>query len=122
MNTDVPKADNKNNTSTIEEHTKVDEIKSSKEESCNDVVTDPTKAVAYQKIPEKPVMTQEVAAYPKLKKIKAELDNQNSLIFQAEKQRGSLEIALSDLKGFAKITKKRSYRERLMKRPITSTD
>ena len=42
----------------------------------------------------KPVMTLEAAAYHKLKKIKAELDNQNSLIFQAEQQRGSLEIGI----------------------------
>ena len=42
----------------------------------------------------KPVMTLEAAAYHKLKKIKAEFDNQNSLIFQAEQQRGSLEIVI----------------------------
>ena len=72
MNTDVPKADNKDNISTIEETPKVDEIKPSKEESFKDVVTEPAKAVAYQKIPGKPVMTPEAAAYSKLKKMKAE--------------------------------------------------
>ena len=105
--------DNKDNTSAIEEAPKVGEIKPAKEESFKDVVTEPAKAVAYQKIPDKPVMTPEAAAYPKFKKIKAELDNQNNLIFQAEQQRGNLEIELSDLKGLAKITRKAELQRKI---------
>lgn len=51
-------------------------------------------------------MTPEAAAYPKLKKIKTELDSQNAIIFEAEKLRGSLEIEMSNLKGLAKLTRK----------------
>lgn len=58
-------------------------------------------------------MTPETAAYPKLKKIKVELDNQNNLIFQAEQQRGNLEIELSDLKGLAKITRKAELQRKI---------
>lgn len=57
-------------------------------------------------LPPEPVMTPEAAAYPKLKKIKTELDNQNAIIFEAEKLRGSLEIEMSNLKGLAKLTRK----------------
>ena len=92
---------------------KVDEIKPVKKESFKDVDTEPAKAVAYQKIPDKPVMTPEAAAYPKLKKMKAELDNQNNLIFQAEQQRGNLEIELSDLKRLAKITRKAELQRKI---------
>ena len=113
LNTDVSKADNKDKTSTIEETPKVDEIKPVKKESFKDVDTEPAKAVAYQKIPDKPVMTPEAAAYPKLKKMKAELDNQNNLIFQAEQQRGNLEIELSDLKRLAKITRKAELQRKI---------
>ena len=124
MNTEVPKADktdiishivadNKDNSTTIEETPKIDEIKPVKEESFKDVVTEPAKAVAYQKIPDKPVMTPEAASYPKFKKMKAELDNQNNLIFQAEQQRGNLEIELSDLKGLAKITRKAELQRKI---------
>ena len=58
-------------------------------------------------------MTPEAATYPKLKKIKAELDNQNNLIFQAEQQRGNLEIELSDLKGLAKLTRKAELQRKI---------
>ena len=51
-------------------------------------------------------MTPEAAAYPKLKKIKTELDSQNAIIFEVEKLRGSLEIEMSNLKGLAKLTRK----------------
>ena len=57
-------------------------------------------------LPPEPVMTPEAAAYPKLKKIKTELDSQNAIIFEAEKLRGSLEIEMSNLKGLAKLTRK----------------
>lgn len=45
-------------------------------------------------LPPEPVMIPEAAAYPKLKKIKTELDSQNAIIFEAEKLRGSLEIEM----------------------------
>ena len=51
-------------------------------------------------------MIPEAADYPKLKKIKTELDSQNAIIFEAEKLRGSLEIEMSNLKGLAKLIRK----------------
>ena len=57
-------------------------------------------------LPPEPVMIPEAAAYPKLKKIKTELDSQNAIIFEAEKLRGSLEIEMSNLKGLAKLIRK----------------
>lgn len=122
LNTDVSKADNKDiashiavdNTPTIKEAAMVKDIVSKPKETIRDVIiTEPEKAVTTLKIPEKPVMTPEAVAYPKLKKIKAELDNQNNLIFQAEQQRGNLEIELSDLKGFAKITRKAELQRKI---------
>lgn len=59
-----------------------------------------------QKIPPKPVMSAEAAAYPKLSKIYKELKLQNEIIFEAEKERNALEIERDDLKGLAKFTKK----------------
>ena len=92
------------NTSAIEESIKVENKITTQEESIKEVnVTEP----------DKPVMTPETAAYPKLKKIKVELDNQNNLIFQAEQQRGNLEIELSDLKGLAKITRKAELQRKI---------
>ena len=82
-------------------------------ETIKDIITEPAKAVVPQKIPDTPVMTPEAAAYPKLKKIKAELDNQNNLIFQAEQQRGNFEIELSDLKGLAKFTRKAELQRKI---------
>ena len=96
--------DNTDNTSAIEESIKVENKITTQEESIKEVnVTEP----------DKPVMTPETAAYPKLKKIKVELDNQNNLIFQAEQQRGNLEIELSDLKGLAKITRKAELQRKI---------
>lgn len=106
--------DNTDNTSAIEESIKVENKITTQEESIKEVnVTEPDKAVIPQKISDKPVMTPETAAYPKLKKIKVELDNQNNLIFQAEQQRGNLEIELSDLKGLAKITRKAELQRKI---------
>ena len=115
LHTDVPKTDktdfasnivvdNTDNTSAIEESIKVENKITTQEESIKEVNV--TK-------PDKPVMTPETAAYPKLKKIKVELDNQNNLIFQAEQQRGNLEIELSDLKGLAKITRKAELQRKI---------
>ena len=96
--------DNTDNTSAIEESTKVENKITTQEETIKEVNV--TK-------PDKPIMTPEAATYPKLKKIKAELDNQNNLIFQAEQQRGNLEIELSDLKGLAKLTRKAELQRKI---------
>uniref|UniRef100_UPI003FEF6E4E MobA/MobL family protein n=1 Tax=Lachnospira eligens TaxID=39485 RepID=UPI003FEF6E4E len=96
--------DNIDNISAIEESTKVENKITTQEETIKEVNV--TK-------PDKPVMTPEAATYPKLKKIKAELDNQNNLIFQAEQQRGNLEIELSDLKGLAKLTRKAELQRKI---------
>ncbi len=58
------------------------------------------------KIPPKPVMPAEAAAYPKLFKIYKELKRQNEIIFEAEKERNTLELERDDLKGLARFTKK----------------
>ena len=58
------------------------------------------------KIPPKPVMPAEAAAYPKLFKIYKELKRQNEIIFEAEKERNALELERDDLKGLARFTKK----------------
>ena len=96
--------DNTDNISAIEESTKVENKITTQEETIKEVNV--TK-------PDKPVMIPEAATYPKLKKIKAELDNQNNLIFQAEQQRGNLEIELSDLKGLAKLTRKAELQRKI---------
>ena len=51
-------------------------------------------------------MSAEAAAYPKLLKIYKELNRQNGIIFDAERERNALEVELNNLKGFAKLTKK----------------
>ena len=96
--------DNTDNTSAIEESTKVENKITTQEETIKEVNV--TK-------PDKPVMTPEAATYPKLKKIKAELDNQNKLIFEAEQRRGNFEIELSDLKGLAKLTRKAELQRKI---------
>ena len=58
-------------------------------------------------IPPRPVMPPGAAAFPKLQKVKVTLDKHNHLIFEAECERNKLEIELSDLKGFARLTKKK---------------
>lgn len=58
------------------------------------------------KIPPKPVMPAEAAAYPKLFKIYKELKRQNEIIFEAEKELNALELECDDLKGLARFTKK----------------
>ena len=72
-------------------------------------VTEPPKP----QIPPRPVMPPEAAAFPKLQKIKVTLDNQNRLIFEAERERTKLEIELSDLKGLARLTKKKELENRI---------
>ena len=64
-------------------------------------------------IPPRPVMPPETAAFPRLQKIKITLDNQNHLIFEAERERNKLEIELSDLKGLARLIKKKELESRI---------
>ena len=58
-------------------------------------------------IPPRPIMPPEAAAFPRLQKIKITLDKHNHLIFEAERERTKLELELSDLKGLARLTKKK---------------
>ena len=51
-------------------------------------------------------MSAEAAAYPKLLKIYKELNRQNGIVFDAERERNELELERDNLKGFAKLTKK----------------
>ena len=65
------------------------------------------------KIPPKPVMSAEAAAYPKLFKIYKELKQQNENIFEAEKERNALEFERDELKGLARFTKKGELQSRI---------
>ena len=58
-------------------------------------------------------MPPEAAAFPRLQKIKVTLDKHNNLIFEAERERNKLEIELSDLKGLARLTKKKELESRI---------
>ena len=58
-------------------------------------------------------MPPEAAAFPRLQKIKVTLDKHNSLIFETEHERNQLEIELSDLKGLARLTKKKEFESRI---------
>lgn len=64
-------------------------------------------------IPPRPVMPPEAAAFPRLQKIKVTLDKHNNLIFEAEREWTNLEIELSDLKGLARLTKKKELESRI---------
>ena len=64
-------------------------------------------------IPPKPVMSAEAVAYPKLLKIYKELNRQNGIIFDAERERNNLEIERDSLKGLAKLTKKGELQSRI---------
>ena len=64
-------------------------------------------------IPPRPVMPPKVAAFPRLQKVKVTLDKHNNLIFEAERERNNLEIELSDLKGLARLTKKKELESRI---------
>lgn len=61
----------------------------------------------------KPVMSAEAAAYPKLLKVYKELNRQNGIIFDAEKERNALELERDRLKGLAKLTKKGELQSRI---------
>lgn len=58
-------------------------------------------------------MSAEAAAYPKLLKVYKELNRQNGIIFDAERERNELEIERDSLKGFAKLTKKGELQSRI---------
>lgn len=64
-------------------------------------------------IPPKPVVSAEAAAYPKLLKIYKELNRQNRIIFDAERERNELELERDSLKGFPKLTKKGELQNRI---------
>lgn len=64
-------------------------------------------------IPPRPVMPPEAVAFPRLQKVKVTLDKHNHLIFEAERERTKLEIELSDLKGLARLTKKKELEGRI---------
>lgn len=52
-------------------------------------------------------MPPDAAVYPKLQRIKNELDKQNEIIFKAEHERNLLEIERDELHGISRLTKKR---------------
>ncbi|GFI57463.1 hypothetical protein IMSAG025_00903 [Muribaculaceae bacterium] len=58
-------------------------------------------------------MSAEATAYPKLLKIYKELNRQNGIIFDAERERNELELERDSLKGFAKLTKKGELQSRI---------
>ena len=58
-------------------------------------------------------MPPEAAAFPRLQKVKVSLDKQNHLIFETERERTKLELELSDLKGLARLTKKKELETKI---------
>ena len=64
-------------------------------------------------IPPRPVMPPEAAAFPRLQKVKVTIDKHNNLIFEAERERNQLEIERDDLKGLARLTKKKELESRI---------
>lgn len=64
-------------------------------------------------MPSRPIMPPEAAAFLRLQKVKVTLDKHNNLIFEAESERTKLEIELSDLKGLARLTKKKELENRI---------
>ena len=64
-------------------------------------------------IPLRLVMPPETAAFPKLQKVMVTLDKHNNFIFEAESERNKLEIERENLKGFAKLTKKKELDSRI---------
>ena len=63
--------------------------------------------------PTRPVMPAKVAAFPRLHQVKVILDKHNHLIFEAEHERTKLDVELSDLKGLARLTKKKELESRI---------
>ena len=75
--------------------------------------TDKTPKQETPKIPPKPVMSAEAAAYSKLLKFYKELNCQNGIIFDAESERNELKLERDSLKGFAKLTKTGKLQSRI---------
>ena len=63
--------------------------------------------------PPRPDMPADAKVYPKLSKIYQELHQHNDIIFEAEKERNSLEGQRDNLKGLAKLTKKGELQGRI---------
>lgn len=61
----------------------------------------------------RPVMPPEATAFPRLQKVKVTLDKHNNLIFEAESERTKLVLELSDLKGLARLTKKKELETKI---------
>jgi len=61
----------------------------------------------------RPVMSADAAAYPELHKICNELSNQNGIIFNAERERNAIQEEINNLKGIAKVTKKKELQGKL---------
>ena len=66
-----------------------------------------------EQIPPRPAMSADAAAYPKLHKIYNELSNQNGIIFDAERERNAIQEEINNLKGIAKLTKKKELQGKL---------
>ena len=64
-------------------------------------------------LPPRLEMPPDAAVYLKYAKVKDELDRQNKQIFAAERERGNLEIQLSDLRGIARLTQKGSLERQI---------
>ncbi|MBP3324864.1 MAG: MobA/MobL family protein, partial [Coprococcus sp.] len=91
-------------------------IKETEPPSVTVTATVPEAEVVEQPKPQiapRPVMPPEATAFPRLQKVKATLDKHNHLIFEAERERTKLEIELSDLKGLARLTKKKELKSRI---------
>jgi len=68
---------------------------------------------AKPQLPPKPDMPADAKTYPKLSRIYQELNQQNDIIFEAEKARNSLEEQRDNLKGISKLTKKGEFQSRI---------
>lgn len=97
--------------------TPVTEVAKEPEPQKATITTTVTKAEVVEppkpQIPQRPVIPPEAATFPNFQKIKATLDKQNHLIFEAESERNQLEIELSDLKGLARLTKKKELESKI---------
>lgn len=58
-------------------------------------------------------MPEDAKAYPKMAKIKRELDRHNKIIFEMEKERNTLEVKRDNLKGFQKLTKRADFQTQI---------
>ena len=63
--------------------------------------------------PPRPIMPLVATVFPNLQKIKTALDKRNHLIFEAEHEQTKPEIERDDLKGLARLTKKKELDSRI---------